>query len=329
MSSAEFAKALEWKPATIAANLEKANSYWNGTVATREKEQGKTCRGGVMQRLHRDDTAGVCKSKGYESLVFPAHFDSSRADPRDHRTKDGELLCEDRANEEYYQKKAEELGPAAAAAQLEQNPVPPGGQLIEEEYLSHRYNLLPGRLQRAYDRGRAGQGQIWRIYGDMAFKGKETSDWVVLQLWCAYLNECFLIDQIRRQIGFKKSMEMIVEFCDRHPVAQLVKLEDAANAAGLEDMLKKETPIPVVLAPIDGGCLARTQMVEGIWASGRVRLPQTAPWLGGGDGFIAEHLAFDGLNTRHDDQVAASSLALVDLAIKHKSKWDKWRKVKR
>jgi hypothetical protein len=44
-------------------------------------------------------------------------------------------------------------------------------------------------------------------------------------------------------------------------------------------------------------------------------LPENAPWLGGSDGFVAEHLGYDGLGTRHDDQVACSSLAIVDLAL--------------
>lgn len=321
--------AREGTPAMIAKNLEKANGYWFGTVATREKELGKTARGIIGQRLHRDDPPGECERRGYEMVVFPAHFKSIKADPRDYRTKDGELLCPARANEEYYQKKAEELGPAAAAAQLEQDPVPPGGQIIEEEYFSHRYDRLPSKLQRAFESQKSGPGQVWRIYGDMTFKGKTSSDWVVLQLWASFQNEYFLIDQIRGQWGFEKSKQKIIEFCSRHTIAESVKLEDAANAPALEDSLKTTCPIPVLLAPMDGGCLARTQNVEGIWASARVRLPTNAHWLGGGDGFIAEHLAFDGLGTRHDDQVACSSLALVDLAIKTKNKWKEWGNIKR
>jgi predicted phage terminase large subunit-like protein len=163
-------------------------------------------------------------------------------------------------------------------------------------------------------RGRAEPGQTWGIYADLTFKGKVTSDYVVFQLWCREEGHYWLLDQIRGQWGFRQTKQRGKDFANRHSVAAWTKLEDAANAAAMEDDMKGEIK-GLMTTPHGGGCLARTQQVEGIWASGCVHLPADAPWMGGSDGFVAEHLSFDGLGTRHDDQVSCSSLALLDLSL--------------
>lgn len=300
-------------PSMIASQLRKSSDFIHSTLATRITKPS-AARVMIMQCLHRDDPGGEAKARGWESLVLPAHYDSTRADPRDPRTVDGELLCPDRSDNDDLDALARELGPAAASAQLEQLPIPPGGALLREDYLSHRYRILPVELTRALTSGCPAPGQRWGIYGDMTFKGKTSSDFVVLQLWCAWAGRFWLVDQIRGQWGYLDSKRQLKDFCARHPVAGAAKLEDAANAPALVDDIRSEIP-GLQLAPVAGGCLARTQAVEGLWSSGAVMLPESAPWMGGGDGFVAEHLAFDGLGTRHDDQVACSSLALVDLGL--------------
>jgi len=310
----------------ISKSLEKAKGFWWSTLSTREKDLGKTARVLIGQRLHVEDPPGEAIKRGYESIVFPAHFNPAKADPRDHRTEEGELLCKERADETYYQKKAIELGPSGASAQLEQEPIPPGGQLITEDCLKNRYEQLPGRLLRTIETGKVGQGQKWVIYIDTTSKSKKQSknprgpDFVAIQLWCKYEGEPWLIDQDRGQWGFKQTKQHIRDFSAKYPFVITIKLEDAANAPSLQDDLEGEFP-GLILEPHSGGCMVRTQLVEGVWKSGNVHLPARAPWMGGGDGFVAEHLAFDGLGLRHDDQVSCSSLALVDLAHKSKRSW--------
>jgi phage terminase large subunit-like protein len=114
---------------------------------------------------------------------------------------------------------------------------------------------------------------------------------------------------------------MMKDIAGRYPWINEHRMEDAANAPAIQEELEHQVK-GIVLEPIGGGCLARTQSIEGLWASGSVVIPSSANWLGGGDGFVAEHLGFDGLGLRSDDQVSVSSLALVHFnQLNRESSW--------
>lgn len=301
--------------ASITAAMDKAKGFWFKTLITRKSGQA-IARVLVGQRLHRDDPPGsAIEEKGYESIVFPMEYEKATADPRDHRSSQGELLCEPRCDRDGVRELEEELGPAGASAQLQQRPVPPGGQLITPAYLENRWERLPGRIQ-AYLQGsrREFPGLVCGIYGDCTFKGKAQNDYTVYQFWAALMKEYWLIDQVRGQWGFRQAKQQLLDFVKAHPRANFVKLEDAANAPAIVDDLVGEIA-GLQLAPISGGCLARQQLVEGrCWEPGRVHLPAHAEFMHGPEGFLREHLLYDGLGTRHDDQVATSGLALLDLS---------------
>lgn len=317
--------------ATTPLAFENAWAFWAEILPTRQAEPALTTRLQIGQRLHRDDVGGrwVASKPDLDVLCLPMRYEADHpfVHPEDPRG-DGELMWPERFDEEAVQKLEESLGPSAGAAQLQQRPIPPGGQLLIDEYLSHRYNLPPASVQRPLVTGRAEPGQTWAIYGDLAFKGEVTSDYVVFQLWCAEEGELWLLDQIRGQWGFRETKERGKDFANRYPVASAMKLEDAANAPAMVDDMKGEIR-GLQLIPHGGGCLARTQQSEGTWASGCVHLPANALWMGGSDGFVAEHLCYDGLGTRHDDQVSCSSLAITDLALGKASEYARiWRSLK-
>lgn len=320
---------------SIAAALAKATGFWWGALATRVIEVA--ARVMVGQRLHRDDPPGVAIRKGYESIVLRMEYRELGADSRDQRTYEGELLHEARFPQERVDKMRQDLGPAAAAAQLDMDPEPPGGQLLKPEYLSHRYKALPAKLQGWLDGDHAmPRGTKTGIYGDGTFKGKPTSDFVVYQFWARFESEYWLIDQVRGQWGFNDACQQLRDFIAKHswvkgdelvPKAMVVKLEDAANAPAMEDALKDEIP-ELSLSPMAGGCLARQQQVEGqCWAAGIVHLPADAPWM---PVFLEEHAHYDGLGTRHDDTVSTSGTALMDLRGRTAEKWkNHWEKALR
>lgn len=326
-------------PAMIAKAVNRSVGYWFGTLSTRAVDY-IAARVLIHQRLHRDDPSGVAVAKhGYDSIVFPGHFDPSRADPRDHRTVAGEPLCS-RLSQEVMARVIAEIGPTAAAAQIDQDPQPPGGQLLRAEYMAHRWSTLPAELTRAMESGRWGPGQNWIIAGDLAFKSKRQSkrrsgpDYVVYELWCSHHEKRYLIDQVRGQWGFRESKLQLALFALRHQVVGKIILEDAANAAALEDDLTdgglvasdllgaleaEGVTVPstwsptIVLEPHGGGTLARTQSVEGVWYSGAVILPANAAWVDQHSGFVDEHLRYSGTDGETDDQVSTSSLALLHL----------------
>jgi phage terminase large subunit-like protein len=327
-------------PYQIAQAVASSCHFWFGTMGTRAIDH-IGCDVIAQQRLHPDDPAGVgVREKGYELISFPAHFDPAHADPRDHRTVAGELLC-DRLTEEKCAMIALDIGPTAARAQLEQDPQAPGGQLLKATYMEHRWDTLPAELHDDIAQKRQGPDRLWIIGGDLSLKakrqakGRRTPDYVVYELWCAFNGLRYVLDEVRGIWGFREAKAQLAAFAIRHPQASKILLEDAANAAAVEDdivggdlaesrdlvsdLLGTDTgPLPdwascVVLEPVAGGCLARTQAVEGIWASGSVVLPKGQEWVDGPGGFVEEHTRFTGDGTDTDDRVSVSSLVLLHM----------------
>lgn len=301
-------------PAAIAQAVGKSTEYWFGTLSTRAIDH-RAARIIIQQRLHRDDPVGVAiGDHGYRSVVFRARFEPAHPDPSTyhvHRREPGELLCS-RMTEESLAKIEYELGPTAARAQLQQDPVPPGGAMLKATYMERRWHELPTELQQTILTGRPGLGQVWITAWDLTFKGKPSSDWTVGQVWCALGADRYLVDAVRGRWGFREACAQLGALAARYPFVGVHLLEDAANAAATEDDLRGVVP-GVVLEPVGGGCLARTQAVEGVWASGCVVLPAGLPWVDGPGGFAEEHLRYTGDGTETDDQVSASSLALLHL----------------
>jgi len=302
-------------PAAIAQAVGKSTDYWFGTLSTRAIDH-KAARIIIQQRLHRDDPVGVATDKyGYRSVVFRARFEPAFPDPstyHKHVRQLGELLCPGRMTEQDLSRIEFELGPTAAAAQLQQEPIPPGGSLLKANYLSKRWTELPSELQQALLTGRPFPGQTWITSWDLTFKGKATSDWTVGQVWCALGGYRYLVDQVRGRWGFREAKAQLTALAARYPVVGAHIIEDAANAAATADDLLGSIP-GIILEPVGGGCLARTQAVEGVWASGSVVLPGGQSWVDGPGGFVDEHTRYIGDGTETDDQVSASSLALLHL----------------
>lgn len=77
-----------------------------------------------------------------------------------------------------------------------------------------------------------------------------------------------------------------------------------AGAADLFNEGPREVPLEYELAR--GDKLVRSMKYADKWNKGRVLVPSSAPWL---DEFIAEHMAFTGLDDDEDDQVDAGTAA--------------------
>ena len=324
-------------PASIIDAVQTAGSTWYGTLGTRAIDH-IGCRVLAAQLLHRDDPVTVAiRDRGYERLVFPATFEAAHPyrSEHDRRTVEGEPLC-DRISGEVIESVILDIGPSAAAAQLWQRPEPPGGQLLRPEYMTRRWRTLPQDIRTTTETGRVGYDQIWGIFADLAAKSKRQSrrrkgpDYTVIQVWCACGRDVYLIDQVRGQWGYREARAQLAALAVRYPWVQEIRLEDAANAPALEDDLEGGIhpddlaggePPPgwapeIILEPHGGGCLARVQATTGIWHLGRVVLPLGPRWVDEPGGFVDEHLRYSGVEGETDDQVAASSLALMRYKIR-------------
>jgi phage terminase large subunit-like protein len=157
-----------------------------------------------------------------------------------------------------------------------------------------------------------GPGEEWITAWDLSFKGREVNSRVAWGVMVRFESRTYVVDAMAQHLGFLGACQEARDVRARYPWVLEHGMEDAANAPAVVEALEEEIP-GLVLWAHGGGALARTQRVIGVWAAGDVMLPEDAPWMGGSDGLVAEHLAFDGVSKRRDDYVSMTSLGLCRL----------------
>lgn len=280
-------------------NLEKAITWWRGTMATRQADAKRFRRLVIMQRLHDMDLSAFCESEGYEVLRLPMRYEpkacSYTSVGGDLRTTDGELLWPERFPEEAVQTLERELM-MHAPAQLQQRPVPEGGSIFKRDWLLREWSVLPAKNVTYI--------QSW----DCAFKEDSDSDYVCGQVWAVCGSEYYLCDQVCEQMSFTATVAAIEAMSRKWPEAVTKLIEDKANGPAVIDTLKDKKKIPGI-TPVnpEGGKLARANAISGLFLAGNVWLPK-APWV---EKYRQEMCSFP--RAAHDDQVDATSQALLHL----------------
>lgn len=190
-------------PSDASAQLAMAQSWIDGTLPTRRADPANFGIMMTMQRLVQNDPAGVALDRGWEHLCLPMRYEprahwirgawSERLDERGPGKKhDGESLLHPDRYPEHVVRELEVALADHASAQLQQNPVPRTGGLIEEPHLRWEWVELPGAGTGAYF------VQVW----DLAAKGTlATHSAVSGQLWCRVTRwagpVCELTNEIR------------------------------------------------------------------------------------------------------------------------------------
>lgn len=284
--------------------------WWHGTAQTRFRDPKTKRRVIIMQRLHEDDLAGIAIKDGFTALRFPMRYETASPDPSDPRTEDGQLLWPERVPEETAAELEKELGSQNAAAQLQQRPVPAGGLVFKAEWLrewvkpgastvpgTKHWTSLPDRFDLEI--------QSW----DLAFKGTNTSDFVVGQVWGRRKGEFFLLWQVKGRWDFPATIAQIRLLSSSWPKTITKLVEDKANGPAVISSLEKEIAGLLAVNP-EGGKEARANAVAPLYEAGNVYYPSSdvAPW-------VAEHrdnlLLFP--VAKYDDEVDAATQALLYL----------------
>lgn len=152
----------------------------------------------------------------------------------------------------------------------------------------------------------------WIDSWDMAFKGTESSDYVVGQRWVRDGANRFLVDQVRGRWSFTATLAKVKAWVTAGWFPNRVRqrlVEDKANGPAIMDILRDEI---AGLKPVEprGSKEARARSVTPEIESGNVYLPNPAeyPWV---NEFLSEVRAFP--TGAHDDQVDGMSQALDEL----------------
>lgn len=113
---------------------QEVNDWFDRTVSTRGKTRGVVVIV-VMQRLHEEDLSGHLLAKGdWLHIMLPMRFEAKRADPRDRRTEENELLWPTLFTEKIVRALETDLAAYGTAGQLQQRPAPEGGGLFKKHW---------------------------------------------------------------------------------------------------------------------------------------------------------------------------------------------------
>jgi predicted phage terminase large subunit-like protein len=124
------------------ATIEATKEWWDSALSTRLNDPKTGAFVVIQQRLSEEDLTGHILSKDigeWTHLCLPMRYEKDRSFQtvigfEDWRQEEGELLWPDRFGEREVTLLEKQLGPWAAAGQLQQRPEPKGGGIIKREW---------------------------------------------------------------------------------------------------------------------------------------------------------------------------------------------------
>ena len=236
----------------------------------------------VMTRWHKDDLVGRLLKQAqedpaadqWEILHLPA-------------IKDGKALWPERYPIEVLLNIRSTVGGQAFESLYQGNPTVAEGNIIKREWWRY-YRERPNFTRIVHS---------W----DTAFKAKAENDYSVCTVWGEAANGYYLLDVWRQKVEYPELKRAAISLHGRDK-ANVVLVEDKASGQSLIQELKRDTKLPVLPVKVDSDKVSRVNAVSPLIESGKVLLPESAPWL---HDYIEELSSFP--SAEHDDQVDSTS----------------------
>lgn len=279
--------------------------WWDNAMTTRLNDPTVDATVLIMQRGHVMDMSGKFLKTGiYEHLCMPMRFDGIRRrtclGEYDPRTEVGELLFERRFPDQVLKPIESDLGSYGTAGQLQQNPVPLGGNIFNRNLWKY-YVVLP-EIEEAV------------ISVDCSFKDFTTSDYVAIQVWGRRGAHKFLIYRLKQRLGFAATVQAVRATKAQFPQTIAVLIEDKANGPAVIETLQGEIAGVIPIEP-EGGKIARAYAIQPQHEAGNLFLPDPsiAPWV---NDYLTELTAFPG--APNDDEADATTQAVNWMSNRYK-----------
>lgn len=259
--------------------------------------------GGVLiinTRWHMADLSGrllEAAARGEGDHWRVVNFPAIATEDELHR-RAGEALHPERYPLEQLLAIKKALGTRDWEALYQQRPTPDGGNIFKAEWLRF---WLPKDLPEQFDQ--------LLISWDMTFKDGDDTDFVVGQVWGRKGADRYLLDQVRRRMGFTDTVAAFRALAAKWPGAARKLVEDKANGPAVIDALKHAVPGIIPVEP-DGSKTARAHAVTTFFEAGNVLIPhpEHCPWA---REYVAELTQFPG--APHDDQCFAAGTLVATL----------------
>jgi predicted phage terminase large subunit-like protein len=280
---------------------QEARDFIDVTFGSRLNDQATGRLVAFQQRLHEDDPAAYMLDKGnFTHLDLQAIAEEDEeveiGPGRVHRRQRGEALCPEHQSLETLESIRRELGAGVFAAQYQQRPVAPSGELVRWDQIQ-RYEE---RLEReAYQM----VVQSW----DLGTSANPTSDWSVCTTWGFAEGVWWLLDLERVRLDYPELKILVLKLA-KHWRTDIILVEQAMTGISLIQDLWNARRSPDAarlgytwnvrryLPRLDTPTRLATQAAK--LQEGRAILPAEAPWL---RELKLEMLAVP--RSRNDDQV--------------------------
>lgn len=275
----------------------------------------------ILTRWHQDDLAGRLLARdvdaGWELINIPAQADHKpeRGETDLLGRKPGEFMQSARGRtREQWEKRKSTAGSKTWASLYQGRPSPESGGVFPPSDKWARYdrplfitkgdgrNIVPG-----IERDDHELIQSW----DLTFKDKDSSDFVVGQVWLRVGVDAFLLDQVRERMNFSDTCEAIKAMSAKWPQSTAKLIEDKANGPAVINALRRTVPGLIPVEPL-GSKYSRASAISPLVESGNVVLP-TVELLPGVTDLLEEAKNFP--NASNDDTVDAMSQAVNQLLL--------------
>jgi predicted phage terminase large subunit-like protein len=255
----------------------------------------------VMQRLHMDDPAGTLQrsSVGWTTLSLPAIAEQEEtiqiSDKRNHHRVAGDVIHPEREPKSDLDSTRSMIGSDTFAAQYQQAPIPPGGVMIQRQWV-RRYDRLPDRTSSSL------VIQSW----DTASRDGGLNDYSACTTWLLHERKYYLMHVLRKRFDFPSLKAQAIAQARAYNPNKIL-IEDSGSSVGtaLVGELKK-AGLPAIGVKPERNKKTRMSIQSSKFETGLVFFPEQAPWL---HDYEAEVFAFP--NVRFDDQVDSTSQALA------------------
>jgi predicted phage terminase large subunit-like protein len=274
--------------------LEGANDWFHDTAVSRLDSDDALIMV-VQQRLHQNDLSGILIEKGWPRLAIPAKATETESyligKDEFYERKAGEALQPKRQTKEELEEKQREVGSRVWAAQYQQNPTPPEGNLIQRAW------LVP------FDFSPTNRFEQIILACDPAAKSGAQNDYTAIVICGVRHKTVHVLHATRGHWTVMDMVERINQLMQDWKV-DLSIVEDTSSGTSVIQILQ-ERHLNVIGRQPKADKETRLLRHQGWFEAGKIRLPKDAPWLAD---FEDEILGFPG--ARYDDQVDALLLFL-------------------
>ncbi len=264
------------KPDEALSDLRRAgvNEWMDNTLYSRLDDKQNDVLILIMQRLHLEDPVGhvLNKEEGWAHLNLPAIAEFDEAIPiglgKFYDRKAGELLHPKREPQSVLDDLKRSIGSYNFAAQYQQQPIPPEGEIVKWEWFQ-TYEAIP-----------AGQGYIVQSW-DTASKSGELNDYSVCTTWQVVGEKFYLLDVLRQRLLYPALRRAVVAQSQRYRPRSILIEDKASGMALAQDFRAGElggAGLPIAIAP-EADKITRASTESIAVETGKVFLPCKADWL--------------------------------------------------